>query len=230
MLALFFMAIIQVQLYRVFLCLLACTSMKTKEGSQIGTHMRQLQDLLDVVKEQGISEDTVCIQASEDHTRFSVIGHLLVLLGMGTSELMQLTGSVSEMLTNPRNKYEVKAMWLLLEAGYSMLDLRQFERSGKNGIDRVMADIYALIDESMNINAVRTSEYGLLIRKMVQSRRKGVPDEQMTRLNAGNFPVNIFLESMGRSEENLNSDVDFVLTCGIIEDPEDQLVCEGSFR
>ncbi|MDQ0896393.1 MULTISPECIES: hypothetical protein [unclassified Paenibacillus] len=191
--------------------------------------MRKLQDLLDVVKERGISENAEYIESSGERTRFSVIGHLLVLLGMDSSELMQLSGSLSRMLTNPQNKYEVKAVWLLLEAGYSMLDLRQLERSGKNGADKVMADLYELIDDIMDINLVTMSEYGLLVRKLVKYRRMGVPASMMTFFYVGKYPVKTILDSTGRSEEDLRNDVDFVLTCGILEDPEDQLVCEGSF-
>lgn len=203
--------------------------MKMKEGSQIGTDMRQIQDLLDVVKERGISENADYLVTSvEGHHRFSVIGHLLVLLGFSPIELLQLKGNVSTMLTNPRNKYEVKAIWMLLEAGYSILNLRQLERSGEKGDESLLRDISVLIADFMNINSMKANEYGLIIRKLVQRRRKGIPDDMMTAPESVDFPVDIILDSTGRSAENLRSDVDFVLKNGIIEDPEDRLVCMGS--
>ncbi|CAG7651465.1 hypothetical protein ACFQI7_28190 [Paenibacillus allorhizosphaerae] len=175
--------------------------------------MRKLQDLLDVVKERGISKLEGYVETTEGQPRFSVIGHLLVLLGMNTSELMELSGTVSRMMTNPGNRSEIKAVLLLVEAGYSMLDLRQLERSQKKGIHEVMADIYALADDLMNISLVSTREYGSLVRKMAKYRRNGIPAEQMIHFYVGRFPIKVILDSTGRSEDDLRSDVDFVLSC-----------------
>lgn len=80
------------------------------------------------------------VKTGEDGIGFSVLGHLLHMLGMSTEDLLALSSSPQQLFRNPKSTVENRALTLLLSSGIPPLVLLELgEMNTKNGKETVLA-------------------------------------------------------------------------------------------